>query len=117
MSEVAQRIWMQFFVSCYVSAYFLDSVDLYLGSRDSSSKTSKMVKISPKIAKETKIFNDEYLREIFKNFENTKNGRRPSNQPIQTKFIRFQVVLLFSMVYNFKKPNFYFEATRRNSSK
>jgi hypothetical protein len=61
------------------------------------SKTSKLLKISPKTAKATESFYDGYPTEFFSDFENSKNGGITSYQPMKTKFTRIQVVLLFFM--------------------
>jgi hypothetical protein len=40
---------------------------------------------------------------FFLNFENTKNGRKTSNQPTKPKLIQFQVVSLFLTIQKLKK--------------
>jgi hypothetical protein len=80
---------------------------------DLSPKTSEFVNISP-IDSWTKISMMGTRRIFFYYVENATNG---PNQPIKTKFIRFQIVLLFYELKNLNKSNFCYRATRRNSEK
>jgi hypothetical protein len=60
-----------------------------------SPKTLKLVKTSPKTAKEPEIFYDGYPNFFFRVLKILKMGvdHQINNQPFKTMFIRFEVIL------------------------